>query len=222
MTENDSNVADTQSTASSAATTPTTVTTPRTGQDGGNRLNTNRDRRALTIGSDDKDWEGAKPEVGAVLGLKTEKITKKVTFEVFREKLATYVLSEFNNPKDVLPAVKRMTDPMVDFKAKQAPKDLTDDEKKSDVEVQMQQQRIKLYISRETMVRTNMDKLYGIITGQCSQASIAIMENRNDFQKHDDACDVIWLMQTMKEITSGLDDKSNKRANLHDALLAFV
>jgi hypothetical protein len=68
----------------------------------------------------------------------------------------------------------------------------------------------------------NMDKLYGMVSGQCSHALISILENDAEFPEKDEQCDVVWLLKKLKEITSGLDVKSNKRSNLHDALVAFV
>ena len=135
------------------------------------------------VGSNEKSWEGAKPEVGAVLGLKSERLNNKVTFEVFREKLAIHVLSEFRNGRDILPAIKKMTDPRVTLRSRSGPKELTDEEKKSSIEVELQKQRIKPYIEREITARTNMDKLYGVIKGQCSESCIGIIENDKD---HDD------------------------------------
>jgi hypothetical protein len=187
-----------------------------------------RERRAdnryqnNTVGSNDRNWQGAKPAIGVVLGLKTERLTHKKTFEVFKEKLSTYILSEFTNAKDVLPVLKKMVNPMAIFKQNNTPKGLSDEDEKSTVQQAMQTHRIKLYIAREMQLVDNMDKLYGVVTGQCSHALISILENDVEFGDKDEQCDVLWLLKKLKEITSGLDIKSNKRSNLHDALVAFV
>ena len=67
--------------------------------------------------------------LGAVLGLKVEKLSKKFSFEVFREKAKTYILSDFKNPKDVLPIITKMVDPMGDFNKSNAPDELTEEKK---------------------------------------------------------------------------------------------
>jgi hypothetical protein len=188
----------------------------------------NRERRnenryqSNTIGSNDRHWQGSKPDIGVVLGLKTEQLTHKKTFEVFRDKLSTYILSEFDNAKDILPVLKKMVDPMDILKQNNTPKGLSEEDEKSSVQQAMQSHRIKLYIAREMQLSDNMDKLYGVVTGQCSHALISILENDVDFSEKDEQCDVLWLLKKLKEITSGLDIKSNKRSNLHDALVAFV
>ena len=174
------------------------------------------------VGLNDKNWQGSKTDIGVVLGLKTEKLVYKRTFEVFKDRLSTYVLSEFTNAKDILPVLKKMIDPMSTFKLNNTPAELSDEDSKKSVEQAMQTHRIKLYIAREMNLKDNMDKLYGVVTGQCSHALLSILENDEDFIDKDERCDILWLLKKLKEITSGLDIKSNKRSNLHDALITFV
>jgi hypothetical protein len=119
------------------------------------------------IGSNDRNWQGAKKDIGVVLGLRTERLAYKQTFEVFKDKLATYVLSDFSNPKDVLPVIKKMTDPMSTFKMNHAPSELSEEDSKKSIEQAMQTHQIKLYITQEMSLKDNMDKLYGTIIGQC-------------------------------------------------------
>ena len=168
-------------------------------QQGSRNTDENRDRRNhganqhQHMGLNERNWQGAKTEIGVVLGLKTERLTYKRTFEVFKDKLATYVLSEFTNAKDVLPTIKKMVDPRNDFKSKYASTELSDEDKKKSVEQAMQDHRIKLYVAREMKLRDNMDNLYGIVTGQCSHSLISILENDTDFNGKDEKCDVLWL-----------------------------
>ena len=200
--EDTTGVSDTQRTTSTSTTSGGGSNTGRTG--------------FHHIGSNDKSWLGAKSEIGAVLGLKMEKLNHKATFEVFREKMCTYILSEFTNPKDILSIIKRMTSPHI-----KKPTALSDTAKDDEIEVYIQQERVKMYVKRETIMNNNEDKLYGLIIGQCSYAIISLLENDVDFPDNDDVCDVIWLLTKLKEITSGLDSKSNKRSNLHNAVSAF-
>ena len=79
-----------------AATGTTTTSTAKTGgsSNGNNKFKgkgSHDKYSSNSFGSNDKDWEGAKPDFGAVLGLKTERLQKKVTFEIFREKAKTFV-----------------------------------------------------------------------------------------------------------------------------------
>ena len=82
--------------------------------------------------------------------------------------------------------------------------------------------RIKLYIARGQKVKSNMDKLYGVVIGQCSDALLSVLNNNIEYITKDEECDIIWLLEKLKTITLGLDSKSNKRSNLHDALKILV
>ena len=53
-----------------------------------------------------KDFEGATPRIGGVLGLRSENVTRKVTDDAFRKKLGIYIMNEFKSEKDV---VKKQT-----------------------------------------------------------------------------------------------------------------
>jgi len=67
-----------------------------------------------------------------------------------------------------------------------------------------------------------MVKVYGLEKGQCSHSLKAVLKRENDYDDKDGAQDVLWLIKTLKSLTSDLDNRSNKKCNLFDALLAFV
>ena len=70
------------------------------------------------------NYKGYTPEVGYILALCTEKLTKKITFDNFREKLATYINIELTHATDVVCVVKHIKDPKINL-------DLTEEEEKS-------------------------------------------------------------------------------------------
>ena len=87
----------------------------RTGQKGG--------QTSITM----YNFEGAKTEIGAVLGLKHERMKNKVIFDDFMEKFVTYLTSNMTGAKDV---VKMITDrdDMLDRIDEDMPDDLTAEE----------------------------------------------------------------------------------------------
>ena len=197
---------------------------------GGNNNNNNNDRRNNNrennrrneMSANERDWEGDKPDIGAVIGLRVEWLDKKTSFRNFMEKMVDYVLREFDNANDILPLVRDQIDPFTDFETNNMPTDLTDDEKQSDVKVAIQQQRIKMYVTREMKLQNNIFKIYGLIKGQCSHTLKAVLKQETDYESKDRNQDVIWLMGKLKSLTSGLDSKSNKRNNLFEALIDFI
>ena len=187
-------------------------------QSTGNRRN---DRRSQFTGNE-RTWQGEKPEIDGVLGLRTEWLDKKMSYSTFMEKMVEYVLREFTNANDVLSLVRDEVNPTDDFETNNLPKDLSDTDKKSEVKVAIQQQRIKLYVTREMELDNNVRKIYGLVKGQCSHSLKTILKQEKEYEIKDRSQDVLWLMKTLKALTSGLDNKSNKRCNLFDALLVFI
>ena len=105
-----------ESTQSNAATT--------TSAGASTNYNRTRDtrRNVARIESEDRNFEGKTKDIGAVLGLKTERLTHKVPFDTFREKLAEYVLKELTNARHVIPLVEDMVHPMKQFMVENKPK----------------------------------------------------------------------------------------------------
>jgi hypothetical protein len=171
--------------------------------------------------NEQKNWEGEEPKVGSVLGLRSEWLDKKVSFEVFLEKITDYILREFTNPRDIVGSIRDLKDPTINFKKYNLPKNLTTKQKESDVEVAIQAQRIKLYAIREADLKNNMDKVYGLVKGQCSMSLRTVIKQDPEYDDKNDTHDVLWLLSKLKEVTCGLDTKSNKRSNLHEAILVL-
>jgi hypothetical protein len=130
--------------------------------------NRQRNKYKGVADANQKSWEGDEPKIGGVLGLRSEWMEKKVSFEVFLEKMTDYTLREIKNSRDVVSAVRDMKHPKKGFEKINMPTELSDVQKKSSIEVAIQEQRIKLYAIREAEMRSNLDKIYGLVKGQCS------------------------------------------------------
>ena len=188
----------------------------------GNNNNRRTDNRRNLFNANERTWEGDKTEIGAVLGLRTEHLDKKVSFRVFIEKMIEYVLREVRDASDVLPVLTKREDPVRIFRTNNMPTELSDEEKKKEVLVEIQKQRIKKFVDREIAVESNMKRVYGLIKGQCSHSLRALLKQESNFEEKDGEQNVLWLMEKVEKITSGLDNKSNKRCNLFDALFVFI
>ena len=66
-----------------------------------------------------------------------------------------------------------------------------------------------------------MDKIYGLVKGQCSISLKTAIKQDKVFDNINEKHDVLWLLEKLKEVTLGLDTTSNKRINLHEAILIF-
>jgi hypothetical protein len=77
-------------------------------------------------------------------------------------------------------------------------------------------------MTREAELESNMNKIYVIVKGQCSHSLCTVLKQEDKYKQKDKEQDILWLLEHLKSITSGLDSKSNKRCNLFDAILAFI
>ena len=198
-------------------------TTTGNNNNSANRRNDNGRRSGFSEHGNERSWEGDKAEVGAVLGLRTEYLDKKVSFRVFIEKMIEYVLREIDQfPKDVVPALKDKKDPLMILRAKHTPKPLDAAGKADEVQVEIQKHKIKKYVDRELQLETNLCKVYALVKGQCSHSLRAVLKQETDYEDKDTGQDLLWLLEKLQALTSGLDNKSNKRCNLFDALYVLV
>ncbi len=85
------------------------------------------------------------------------------------------------------------------LKQKNAPAALSDKEKGDNIETQMQTMRIKQYIAREQKVKSNMDKLYGVVIGQCSNSLLSVLNNNIEYITKDEKCDISWILEKNKD-----------------------
>ena len=87
-------------------------------------------------------------EIGAVLALRSEKITKKAAFSVFTEKVADYVISNHKYGSDIEQAIRKLRNPMEGFVDLHKPPPLKVQDP-TFYDKLFQQERIKSYVSRE-------------------------------------------------------------------------
>ena len=129
--------------------------------------NSNRrnDNRKNVFTNNEKTWQGNTPDVGAVLGLRTEFLDKKVSFRVFMEKMEEHAVRKLDNGNDLIPLMREQVDPRISFENTHLPKVLTAVEKLNEVKVEVHKQRIKMYVNREIELNMNMTKIYGLVKG---------------------------------------------------------
>ena len=209
--------------ATPPATTPSNTSTNRTDRrSDGPRNRTNDRSNQTTSGTVEKNFSGKEPSIGSVLGLRSEKIDKKSTFDIFRKHLVNYIERTFDEASDVVDIVKYQEDPSGGFEKEHLPKSKTTEELKDPITKSLQDQEVKMYLIRKNKLRTNVNKIWGLIMGQCSTALSSVVENSSDFRTSDKKNDILWLLNEVKQITSGLDMKCNKRFMYHEALSMLI
>ena len=87
------------------------------------------------------------------------------------EKLAIYIINELKNGDSIIEVTKNPNATIIkDFQKDNKPKELSDEDKKSTVDVEIHKEEIKEYVKDLKQLRTNLKKIYGIVFGNCTES----------------------------------------------------
>ena len=137
----------TDASATTPAATPTSTSTNRTDRRSDGPHNRTNDRSNQTMsGNVEKNFSGKEPSIGSVLGLRSEKIDKKSTFDIFRKHLVNYIKRTLDEASDVVDIVKYQEDPSEGFEKDYLPKSKTATELDDPVTKALQDQEVKMYL----------------------------------------------------------------------------
>ena len=176
----------------------------------------------MIIDTTNRKFEGEEPGIRAVLGLIIENIDKKAPLDIFREILSKYIVRTINTPEFFISVVCDMIDSGSYFDNDNKPKNLTDEEKKSDVNTKIHQQRIKIYITRELGMKSNMNKIHCLVWEQCTYILQSMIKHENYYRDKPDNFDTLCLLKKIKQINSVIYSRSNKILKYHEALMGFL
>ena len=103
------------------------------GNDRNENVNNSRpvrvNNRTGPVSSTPRDFEGATPQIGGILALRSENMMKKVNFDKFCEKLHTYIVNNFKNGDAIVEVTRNPSAEIVkDFITTHKPTELSDDE----------------------------------------------------------------------------------------------
>ena len=93
---------------------------------------------------------------------------------------------------------------------------------KDPINAATQQHRVNIYVNREAVLRSNLDRIYILIWGQCYHGINSIFHKNDYFEYKSDIFDCLWILKQVKEVTTVLDVKSNEQYNLHVAMLNLL
>ena len=88
------------------------------------------------------------------------------------------------------------------------PKDLPTRET-SAVEKVILDQKFKLYVTNESEIKYNICKMYDKIWGECTDTLQRMIAREKGYEEREQNKDLICLLKTIKEISSGLDKLGN-------------
>ena len=166
-------------------------------------------------------FEGAKAEIGAVLGMRHERMKLKVMFDEFVEKFTNYLTSNMTGARDVVKTVTDRDDALERIDVDE-PVDLTEEEERSKVKVMLKTEEVKKFGARRQLAKDNLVKVYGLIWGQCSPGLQTAMKGEDGYDDALDGHDVLLLLENLQKVVSGVDTKANRLYVEQEALVAFT
>ena len=167
------------------------------------------------------NFEGAKAEIGVVLGLKHEKMKSKVMFDDFVETFTNYLTSNMTGARDVVRTITERDDALERID-KEMPVDLTAEEAKSEVKKLLKTEEVKKFGNRRQQAKDNLVKVFGLIWGQCSPGLQTAIKGEDDYDEAVEEHKVVWLLDAVQRVVSGVDTKANKLFVEQEALVAFT
>ena len=125
-----------------------------------------------------------------MLGLTSERLNKGTSFEIFQEKLGNYVLKNIPKAEDVIILVSALQDPLSptdgpsdSFESKHFPAEPDETEQKIPIKMKVWEMKIKRYLDREDRLCENMNKIYGLVIGQCTIALLSTLRSDKNYEK---------------------------------------
>ena len=159
---------------------------------------------ASSSNTSSQNFEGEQPIIGVVLGLHFEKNYKKVPLKIFIDNMDKYISKTTMYGNEVVGIVDRYKDVRSTYFTNHMPKSLIIEDKKSDIKIHIQNQRINVYVTKEMGMVNNINSIHANIWGQCKDILQNMIQNLCKLtMKHKEEY-VIWLLNNLKIVSIGI------------------
>ena len=109
----------------------------------------------------------------------------------------------------VVRSVNEYKEPMTDCEENNTPKDIPTGETSAAKKVIIDQ-KAKLYVTKEAEIKDNICKMYDKIWGKFNDSLQIMIAHEKGYEEKEQKKDLIWILKTIKEISSGLDKLGNE------------
>ena len=99
------------------------------------------------------------------------------------------------NEEYVLCVVTDMEDPVKKYEEGKMLEHLDEEKEKSILEKKIIELALKRYVDREEIIKENMNKIYGIVFGQCTPSLQSVMKIVPYYEKKSKDCGCLWIME---------------------------
>ena len=186
----------------------------------GRQTGGNRRRQARPVSINNQTYAGESEDLGYILALRSERFDKKVPFQIFMERLATYVVSNLKDGGDIQIIFTELKDPTKSFNELHKPikPETSEGDELDEVDLEIYKEEVKQFVQRKMNLRRNIEKSFGLVWGQCSNGLQTYIKGLYSYETQAKIFDLLWLLRELKKATSGIDDRSNTYVSMHDAI----
>ena len=208
-------------TKETAANTQLTSATNKTTNGGILKPSSNKATHEALSKQVDKNFEGATPEVGGVVALRSENhVLLRVTFELFQQLIISYIVRTFKHAKDVKEGLRTLTCPKAAFVKTEKPEEPTGT--LGEVDKMILAERVKDFVKRYNNLDETLDKSFHVIWGQCTPGMQGALSAYKEFEAAERDCDAIRLLTKIKERMAGMHDAMNPFLQFMDIWRQFL
>ena len=122
-------------------------------------------------------------------------------YDDFLEKLGIYIMTELKNGENVVEITETPdTKIIADFEATYKLNKLTDEEKKSMIDVEIEREEIKEYVKDLKTIKSNLKKIYTLFFGNCTDGVKNMLKADKEFVTRSKTFDHAWIIEKVKTI----------------------
>jgi len=81
--------------------------------------------------------------------------------------------------------------------------------------------RYKQFLSKEEAINQNINKIYGLVIGQCTPALCSTLKSDAEYKEKSADHDTLWVLKKLKVLTAEVDQEANPAYTLHKQTLFF-
>ena len=198
---------------------------PITGNDKGRRYGgfrpSRRDQNLAKMESIDKGYKGADVDFGIVIGLSNElpHLTNGKVCGEFQDALIIHVQSKYDRGGDLRPLILDLKDPKTKLEKNKPSYDVEEGADNEKEQMKTWEMMWKHYMNRRETLEENVEKLFGLLMGQCTQALVAEIKASSEYTLRAEDSDALWLLKKIKVLSAGVDSQVNKVLTYHEKLM---
>ena len=162
------------------------------------------------------NFKGEVPEVGAVIGTKSENRTKD-SMKLFQNKIASYVLREYKKGRDIVTIIKKIEE--VDTSKWKPTAPASTGGKVPESEMMEYKLLYNEYLTRKSTLEDNKGSLHSLVKGQCTPSLLSELKGLEEYEEKDAVFDVVWLLTQINLIVSGVEQRTQNAYELAFMLL---